>query len=181
MRAWLAVGVLVVAGVSSQPSSAASDLGAADFARFPAPARFTGHVRLPQFAGRDRKFAMFRTRIRDGIKAGPNFAGHFVIVGWGCGTDCADYVIADVATGKVFHLPLSGEAEGDLQYDMRVDSRLMIAHWITFMDERAPDGARMVQCLKQSFVWSGKVAVPLAKPAIVATVEPRHQDSCDGK
>jgi hypothetical protein len=181
MRVWLAVGVLVVAGISSEPSLSASDPDAAALARYPASARFAGHVRTPQFAGRDRKFATFRTRIREGIKAGPNFAGHFVLVGWGCGTDCVDYVVADVATGKVFHAPLSGEEEADLRYDVRINSRLMIARWVTYMGERAPGGARMEQCLKQSFVWRGEVAVPLAKPAIAATVEPRHQDSCDSK
>ncbi len=28
----------------------------------------------------------YRTRLREGAAEGPNFAGHFTIVGWGCGT-----------------------------------------------------------------------------------------------
>ncbi|MFA1676267.1 hypothetical protein ACDY97_26875 [Rhizobium mongolense] len=31
---------------------------------------------LPDFKGRDRDFNRFRTRIREGMREGPNFAGH---------------------------------------------------------------------------------------------------------
>jgi len=41
--------------------------------------------------------------IREGAKNGPNFAGHYTIVFWGCGAGCISMAIADANTGKVLH------------------------------------------------------------------------------
>lgn len=46
---------------------------------------------------------LFRTRLAEAAKQPVNFAGHFVIAGWGCGTSCSGLAIIDVRTGKVFH------------------------------------------------------------------------------
>jgi len=43
----------------------------------------------------------FYTRITETVSSGPNFAGHYTVVYWGCGTDCYGYAIVDAATGKV--------------------------------------------------------------------------------
>jgi hypothetical protein len=60
---------------------------------------------------------MYRTRIREGISkgwgvfrdgkehSGPNFAGHYIVVQWGCGSGCAMMVIVDASTGKIYYLP----------------------------------------------------------------------------
>lgn len=44
----------------------------------------------------------FRTRLSQGLRGGVNFAGHFVLVGWGCGTGCVSGAIVDARTGSVF-------------------------------------------------------------------------------
>ena len=44
----------------------------------------------------------FRTRLTEGLRIGVNFAGHFVVVGWGCGTGCISGAIIDARTGNVF-------------------------------------------------------------------------------
>lgn len=44
----------------------------------------------------------FRTRLRDGLRRGVNFAGHFIIVGWGCGTGCVSGGIIDARDGRVY-------------------------------------------------------------------------------
>lgn len=44
----------------------------------------------------------FRTMLREGAKKGVNFAGHYTIATWGCGTGCFEFGIIDVHTGKVF-------------------------------------------------------------------------------
>jgi hypothetical protein len=44
----------------------------------------------------------FRTRLSDAIKGGVNFAGHFVVAGWGCGTGCISGAIVDARTGRVY-------------------------------------------------------------------------------
>ena len=68
---------------------------------------------------------MYRTRIRDGVtkgwgvhrdgkeQAGPNFAGHYFVIQWGCGTSCLMMVIVDALTGKIYYLPLGIGREGD--------------------------------------------------------------------
>lgn len=43
----------------------------------------------------------FTNAISDAVKGGPNFAGHFVIAEWGCGTNCQDHAIVDVITGNI--------------------------------------------------------------------------------
>lgn len=44
----------------------------------------------------------YRTRLRKGAKKGPNFAGHYTIVDWGCGSNCQVYAVVDAHTGKVY-------------------------------------------------------------------------------
>lgn len=48
---------------------------------------------------------MFRTNLREaakeGAKSGPNFAGHYALASWGCGTGCLDWALVDLRTGKV--------------------------------------------------------------------------------
>ena len=43
----------------------------------------------------------FRTKLKEGAERGPNFAGHYTIVTYGCGTQCQDNWIIDAKTGKI--------------------------------------------------------------------------------
>lgn len=74
----------------------------------------------------------FRTRLREGAKAGVNFAGHFSLVGWGCGTGCMSVGIVDAKDGAV-HFPKELYAFGVWLFSddgevltFRPDSRLLI-------------------------------------------------------
>lgn len=44
----------------------------------------------------------FRTNLRNAAKKGVNFAGHFILMTMGCGTNCTDSAIIDARNGKVF-------------------------------------------------------------------------------
>jgi len=44
----------------------------------------------------------FRTRLTDGLRRGINFAGHYIVVGWGCGTGCISGGIIDARNGRVY-------------------------------------------------------------------------------
>lgn len=56
---------------------------------------------------------MFRTRVREAAKAEPNFANHFVLASFGCGTECQAYFVVNTKTGEVIRGPVSGwGAEG---------------------------------------------------------------------
>lgn len=80
---------------------------------------------------------MFRTRIREGARKGPNFAGHYTIVAWGAGTGALGWAIVDADTGKVFH-PDNFQYTDNLLVDdalyapegslvkYRLDSRLLV-------------------------------------------------------
>ncbi|WP_262568854.1 hypothetical protein [Agrobacterium tumefaciens] len=57
-----------------------------DLSSYPAQGRFSGKTVMPDFRGRDREFNSFRTRIRDGMRQGPNFAGRYTLIQIGCGT-----------------------------------------------------------------------------------------------
>lgn len=47
----------------------------------------------------------YRTRLREAAREKPNFAGHFIVTTWGCGTECVTGAIIDAKTGRVFMLP----------------------------------------------------------------------------
>ena len=49
-----------------------------------------------------KEFHEVRTRIRQGAKSDVEFAGHFTIPRWGCGTECNGFVIVDSISGKVY-------------------------------------------------------------------------------
>jgi hypothetical protein len=91
----------------------------------PAPARIETQQRY------------FRTRIREGAKEGPNFAGKYTIASWGCGSGCVSFVVVDAHTGKVYDnvpfsilgLPYQGtESQRDYRgLVYKLGSRLLIA------------------------------------------------------
>jgi hypothetical protein len=45
----------------------------------------------------------YRTRLRAWAEEKPNFAGHYILANWGCGTDCTRIAIIDARSGKIFH------------------------------------------------------------------------------
>ncbi len=77
---------------------------------------------------------MFRTNLRNAAKEGVNFAGHYILTTWGCGTNCTQSAIIDARNGKVFFpRVLEGAGFGfcDLPDDTepivyQADSRLLV-------------------------------------------------------
>ena len=120
------------------------------FESYPSDGLFKGTAAPPQlvepWAGR------YRTQIRNGVTKnygafrgfeyvksdGPNFAGHYFVVNWGCGTGCLMMVVVDAITGHVYPPPLSigkvGEqiivipnlGTGWADFDYRPNSRLFM-------------------------------------------------------
>lgn len=43
----------------------------------------------------------FRTRLREGARGGPNFAGRFTLVMWGCGAPCQMVAVIDAESGRL--------------------------------------------------------------------------------
>lgn len=76
----------------------------------------------------------YRTNLRNAAKEGVNFAGHYILTTWGCGTNCSQSAIIDARNGRVF---FPDELEGtifgfcDLPDDTepivyQADSRLLV-------------------------------------------------------
>jgi hypothetical protein len=77
----------------------------------------------------------FRTQIIRQSHRPANFAGHFRVAEWGCGSSCVQIAIIDLDTGRVsdgpfkilsYGIPYSYEG-GDDQLEYRRESRLLIA------------------------------------------------------
>lgn len=74
---------------------------------------------------------MFRTRLRQNAKEGVNFAGHYTLATWGCGSDCHSLAIIDAKTGTVYFSPLISFVGGQLfqeedRLQFRKNSRLLV-------------------------------------------------------
>jgi hypothetical protein len=75
-----------------------------------------------------------RTRLKEALAGGTNFAGHYIVAGWGCGTGCISGAIIDARNGNVYWpLPLyalgvwydgNNYVENPVEY--RKNSRLLI-------------------------------------------------------
>lgn len=65
----------------------------------------------------------YRTKLREGAKAGPNFAGHYTIVTYGCGTQCQDNWVIDERTGKIID-----RFESAIGSKYQLDSDLLIVN-----------------------------------------------------
>lgn len=81
------------------------------FTDFPVQEVYQGKPAPAQLASRFDH--LFRTVIRKGAEDGPNFAGHYTVVVWGCGTSCAQFVIVDASTGTVYDPPFQSVVGGD--------------------------------------------------------------------
>jgi len=89
----------------------------------------------------------YRTQIRWTVhEKGVNFAGHFTVVTWGCGTECSLFAIVDLRTGRIWHDP---ELIATRSLEFRADSRLMVFNPWNGPDDFAPQVATVF------YVWSG--------------------------
>jgi len=108
----LACGACFAAPAGTSPGTENQDPDVIGLSDIPADApQFSAYPAGPQYKGpraapdvktllRSRQY---RTMIREGCKEGPNFAGHYSIIQWGCGTACISYAIIDARSGEVFH------------------------------------------------------------------------------
>lgn len=71
------------------------------FNDFPISSKFEGEVADVNFSSNDYALT-FKTALTQGAKKGPDFAGHYTVVSWGCGTMCQTTAIVDAETGDVY-------------------------------------------------------------------------------
>jgi hypothetical protein len=80
-----------------------------------------------------REARTFRTRLREANSGGINFAGHYVIATWGCGTGCLYGAVINTWNGRVYfpkELKAMGAGFGELSdtdlLQYQKNSRLLI-------------------------------------------------------
>jgi hypothetical protein len=83
--------------------------------------------------------ARYRTLLREAVNSGPRVAGHYVLASWGCGTQCEEFAVIDVSSGKVsfptpsmatypqWPEPCSSEHYG---LEFHPDSRLLVIYGV---------------------------------------------------
>jgi len=145
------LGVLVMLAVSAAAAQGvvAKSASAPRFQDYPVGEIFRGQPAPPVLATAEQR--RYRSRIIDGVlngegvwngswrnpikASGPNFAGHYFVIRWGCGSDCLMMAIIDAKTGKVYSPPLSGagtelyvpmDTLGDREIDFEPQSSRMI-------------------------------------------------------
>jgi hypothetical protein len=90
---------------------------------------FQGPVVYPDFAGAQKPYANFRTRLTDAVKGGVNFAGRYALVQFGCGMGCTQGYMIDLTNGQVAPLPLGNLTNAGIEYASRPDSTLLQTVW----------------------------------------------------
>src|SRR5256885_2849960 len=123
--AFRAQGVVCLGAIALLSASVvAQDRSQPRFESYPVKERFTSKP-APVNVHSHPKARLFRTQLRDGIvREGVNFAGHYSIITWGCGSDCRIVAIVDGRTGDVYFAPFTVSTGADF----RVTSRLFIAN-----------------------------------------------------
>jgi len=87
--------MMCAAGLTQKPKSLLPD-----FKDFAVERTYTGVPAAPKL-NRDQR--TFRTVIREGAKSKVEFAGHYTVPRWGCGSGCSTFVIVDSITGAVYN------------------------------------------------------------------------------
>jgi hypothetical protein len=101
----------------------------------------------------------YRTVLREEAREGPNFNGHFRVASWGCGTNCIEWAVIDLETGKVWFPSESAyscrapeEQQEDVPdwFEMRITSSLLYLH----ICDPPLRGSRTFN-RRRVYVWSG--------------------------
>jgi hypothetical protein len=149
-------------GISSPPK----------FEDYPVSKIYEGKPASPKIESEAAR--LYRTRIREGVekgwgvyggdsevyprgrteRPGPNFAGHYIVIRWGCGSPCIQMATADAETGTLYSPPITANGSGSgfvlplltlgnrvsraADVDFRLDSKLMIIRATPVQSERHP-------------------------------------------
>lgn len=150
LASWLSMGCVALPSVALAAPPA--------FQAYPAQV-YTGPTVRPDFKGRARPHAPFRSRLLAGFRGKPDFAGSWRVITFGCGTGCAMVMLGNLATGDVLDTDLGGEDHPELGLQHRANSRLLVATWAT-----EPMGD---QCRQQAFELEAGKLKPVggARPA----------------
>ncbi|TGQ17280.1 MULTISPECIES: hypothetical protein [unclassified Mesorhizobium] len=128
------------------PAAASPGWDAPRFEKYPAKPTPEGPGAMPRFNGPNWT-PETKAKIREAVKSGYNFAGHYTIAEVACGTECKSAWVVDGRSGAIHAFPLGGEGTSSLKLVYNVKSRLIKAAWLN---------SEKVLCTQQDFNWDGK-------------------------
>lgn len=85
------------------PGNALEDSTAPTFGQYPA-AYSPPSALVPLDVKSNPIARRHRTIIRQEMTHGPNYAGHYRVVSWGCGSSCSQFAVVNLKTGRVITL-----------------------------------------------------------------------------
>jgi hypothetical protein len=121
------------------------------FSRYPAEGSYTGKPIAPKLISPTQR--EFRTVLRNGAEKGPNFAGHYTVVEWGCGSGCVSFAVVDAVNGKVYDTgmpPVNDEYPCELSY--KLESSLFVVEKSTSLRG---------DCKAYLYIWEGSSFQPV--------------------
>jgi hypothetical protein len=124
------------------------------FAHYPAKRSYKGKPVPPKLLTPTQR--EFRTVLRKGEGKGPNFAGHYTVVEWGCGSNCVSFAVVDAVNGKVHDtgMPrINDEYPCGLLH--RLESRLFVV--VKSRSGRLGSG----DCKAHLYMWDGSRFTPV--------------------
>jgi hypothetical protein len=124
------------------------------FADYAVRERFRGRP-APVRLATDPQARFFRTKLREGARAGPNFADHLTVVTWGCGTGCQVNAIVDARTGEIHPQWLQTNAG----VAVRRGSALLIADPVDTLER--PPGPCSSCGIPAAYLWRGNHLEPV--------------------
>ena len=119
---------------SSSSCRVSAQTAAPRFDDYPAVGKYKGKNATVVLTKDDREF---RTRLRTAARTPPNFAAHYIVTAWGCGTECLAGAVIDANSGAVHLFPHTiccWGADVDDKFrpiEFRLDSSLIV-----FLGER---------------------------------------------
>ena len=94
---------------------ASAQIAVPKFEQFRVKETFSGKPAAPTLKrAKDREY---RTMIQTEAEKGPNFAGHYTVALWGCGSSCLQGALIDEKTGEIFDLPFTYIGWGPGKYE----------------------------------------------------------------
>jgi hypothetical protein len=122
----------------------------------------------------DPKANKFRTVLREGATAPPDFAGRCKVIVWGCGTNCSEFAIVDLATGYVFVSP----ERFSVGINYNLHSNLLILESPESYEEACKNGPSIFCDGGPSFYfrWDGKKLVLVDTATVPPMPVPDYKD-----
>lgn len=150
--------------VTPSAVTSASECPSPPFERY--PARAAPAPRTPAKSPRlnSKAARLYRTVIRTEFAEPANFAGHYRVAIWGCGTDCRNFAIVDKYSGATDTMPgvraISGVmGNDDERVDFRANSSLLIVAGC-FNEDCDDSNAKAARFL---YEWTGTRLRPVGR------------------